>query len=169
MTTDPKPKRNRILAIDPGTEQSAFVLWDETDTEFGPLIDKGIWPNAELPPLIASNYHDHLAIEMIASYGMPVGKTTFETCLWIGMFLFPSIADDACIIQADFRNLLIYRKDVKMCLCGSTKAKDSNIRQALIDRYGEPGTKKEPGILYGVKKDIWAALAVATYYQDMRL
>jgi len=168
MIPDPKPKKNRILAIDPGTEQSAFVLWGEKD-EFGPLIDSGIWPNDEIPPYIASNYHDHLAIEMIASYGMPVGKTTFETCLWIGMFLLTSIEDDAHIIRADFRQHLVYRKDVKLHLCGTTKAKDSNIRQALIDRYGEPGTKKNPGILYGVKKDIWSALAVAVYYQDTKI
>ena len=49
---------------------------------------------------------------------------------------------------------------------GQTKAKDSNIRQAIMDRYGSTreaaiGTKKNPQELYGVSKDIWAALGVA--------
>jgi len=55
----------------------------------------------------------------------------------------------------------VYRKEVKIYLCGSMKAKDPNIRQALIDRLGDPGTKKNPGPTYGVKSHAWSALAVA--------
>ena len=48
------------------------------------------------------------------------------------------------------------------------RAKDSNIRQALIDKYGKPGTKKDPNLFYNdseqkVSKDIWSALAVLDY------
>lgn len=160
----PDPKQNRVLAIDPGPEKSAWALWDKTLET--PLIDSGIWNNEDIPAYIASKYHTHLAIEMIASYGMPVGKTVFETCLWIGMFLFPQIGDDAFCVNEDFQKYLVYRKDIKLHLCGSVRAKDSNIRQALIDRFGEPGTKKSPGLLHGVKKDIWSALAVAVFYSD---
>jgi hypothetical protein len=98
----------------------------------------------------------HLVIEMVASYGMPVGKEIFETVLAIGQ-----------MVEAwRGQHTLIYRKDVKMHLCGSMKAKDSNIRQALIDRHGEPGTKNSPGATYGISKDVWSALAVATTYHD---
>lgn len=49
-------------------------------------------------------------------------------------------------------------------------AKDKNIRQALIDRYGVVGTKKNPGFFYvnGTKfaKDMWQAMAVAVTYFD---
>ena len=66
---------------------------------------------------------------------------------------------------------MIYRKDVKLHLCGSPRAKDSNIRQALIDRFGPGkekaiGLKKTPGPLYGVKSHVWAALAVAVTHLD---
>ena len=54
---------------------------------------------------------------------------------------------------------------VKSHLCHSAKANDSNIRQALIDRWGGDqvaiGRKKAPGPLYGFSGDMWAALAVA--------
>ena len=93
---------------------------------------------------------------------MSVGQTVFETCVWIGRF--KEIAE-AQNIKVDY----IYRKDEKMNLCYSMKAKDSNIRQALIDSFGVVGTKKNPGWFYGFKKDIWAAYAVGITYLDMYL
>lgn len=77
---------------------------------------------------------------MIASYGMPVGKEVFETCLWIGRFTELAILQG---IDVEY----IYRKEEKMNLCQSMKAKDSNIRQALIDRFGVVGTKKSPRLV----------------------
>ncbi len=77
---------------------------------------------------------------MIASYGMAVGQTVFETCKWIGRF--EELAFSKQIITK-----FIYRKDEKVNLCHSMKAKDSNIRQALIDRFGEVGTKKKPRLV----------------------
>ncbi len=151
----------KILAIDPGATQSAYVVYDE-----GTIVRCGILENHKmLAEIDQMCIIDHLAIEMIASYGMAVGKDVFETCLWIGRF-----------IQAweDDLYTKVYRKDVKMHLCQSMRAKDSNIRQAIIDRY-EPtgggktpqiGTKKEPGPLYGVSKDIWAALGVAITFEE---
>jgi len=51
-------------------------------------------------------------------------------------------------------------------LCGSVRAKDSNIRQALIDRVGPQGKKHSPGPTYGLAKHDWAALAIAIYVSD---
>lgn len=55
------------------------------------------------------------------------------------------------------------------------KAKDSNIRQALIDRYAKhdfkngKGVKKNPDTFYGVSKDVWQAIAVGvTYYELLK-
>jgi hypothetical protein len=62
---------------------------------------------------------------------------------------------------------LVYRKDVKLLLCGSPRAKDANIRQALLDLLGPQGTKAKPGPTYGVKSHAWAALGVAVTAQAM--
>ncbi len=147
-----------ILAIDPGTEKSAYVFWS---TKGGYIRNKGILQNEVMLDYAAGLRCDLLAIEMIASYGMSVGKEVFETCVWIGRFIQGNPLTDYT---------LVYRKDVKMHICGTTKAKDGNIRQALIDRFGGRekalGKKKAPGPLYGVAKDIWAALGVAITVHD---
>ena len=57
--------------------------------------------------------------------------------------------------------MLVYRQDVKQFLCHSARAKDGNIRQAIIDRLGPPGVKSAPGVTYGISKHLWSALAVA--------
>ena len=102
-----------------------------------------------------------LAIEMIASYGMPVGREVFETCVWIGRMVQVSHDPDNVV--------LVYRQAVKLHLCGTPRAKDSNIRQALLDLYPRTGggktpqigTKALPGPLYGVTSHAWPALGVA--------
>ena len=60
----------------------------------------------------------------------------------------------------------LYRKDIKLHLCNSVKAKDSNIIQALKDRFGDKGTAKKKGYFYGFSKDIWQAMAVGVTYLD---
>jgi hypothetical protein len=102
---------------------------------------------------------DEVVIEMVASYGMAVGASVFETCVTIGRFvqLFSRLPVS-----------MMYRKDVKMHLCNSMRAKDANIRQALLDRLGPQGTKKNPGPTFGVSKDIWSALACAVTFADTK-
>ena len=133
-----------ILAIDPGTIQSAFVLWDADQKE---IKEKGIVKNPDLIAYIEKDNADDTVIEMVASYGMAVGKEVFETCVWVGRFYQAS----ACPVH------LLYRREVKMFLCGNMRAKDANIRQALLDMLGKDVCK-------GVSKDVWAALAVAVTY-----
>ena len=139
-----------ILALDPGTFSTGYIAWD------GGVIECGELPNDEVVTRLKLNVvggASLCAIEMIASYGMAVGKETFETCVWIGRFM------EASRIPV----IRCFRKDIKLHLCGTTKAKDANIRQALIDKHGAPGTKKQPGKTYGVSGHVWAALAVADY------
>jgi len=153
----------RLLAIDPGPVESAYVLYDTTRRT--PItFAKG--SNYNMREVLLSRHlaEDLVVIEMIASYGMAVGAEVFETCVWIGRF----------IEATDSPRRRIFRRDVKLHLCGSARAKDSNIRQALIDRYGPGkdaaiGRKASPGVLYGIKADVWAALAVAVTAADTLL
>lgn len=148
-----------ILAIDPGNELSA---WCELEGGRLRRSDK-VSNDVLLASLRGAAAHawkpDLLAVEMIASYGMPVGREVFDTCLWIGRFT-------EAWENLGGKTQLIYRRDVKLFHCESVRATDANIRAALIDRYGPGkvkaiGTKKAPGPLYGLKGDEWSALAVA--------
>lgn len=148
-----------ILAIDPGNEYSAFV---EMDQGYKPIRFAKL-PNDKMRSVVAEAEDDTVVIEMIGHYGsgMPVGTTVFDTCIWIGRFT--EIAGAVTYIK---------RKTIAAEICGTVKAKDSNVRQALIDRfapgisnYGK-GTKKDPGWFYGFSADVWQAYAVGVTYLD---
>lgn len=143
-----------ILAIDPGTLESGWVMLID-----GNVSESGVCKNEDMLETVKC-WRGALAIEMIASYGMPVGREVFETCVWIGRFVQAYRWPD--------RAEMIYRRDVKLHLCGTPKAKDGNIRQALIDLIGPQGVKKSPGPTYGVKSHAWAALAVAATALNLR-
>jgi len=147
-----------VLAIDPGNKVSAFVVWNSKTKK---IYDKGIVENLQMLAIIESfQYHiEELLIEMIASYGMPVGAEVFETCIWISRYYQKSF-------DCYGTPKLVYRKDIKMHHCLSNTAKDSNIIQALKDKYGDKGTKKNPGIFYEFKDDIWQAFALASYWTE---
>lgn len=82
-----------ILAIDPGNIESGIVVIRERDLK--PLVAEKITNEELLDNLLMDRYErleeteyiSHVAIEMIASYGMAVGKSVFETCVWIGRFI----------------------------------------------------------------------------------
>lgn len=142
------------MAIDPGTYQSAVAVLDVN----GKLSWAAIYDNQDLlnKLKLEEDLQCDVAIEMIQSYGMPVGREIFETCVWIGRF-------SQVLYDKGLDPQFYSRTKVKSYVTGSAKAKDKDVRQAMILRYG--GTKKgEP--LAGVTKDMWAALAVATYHKD---
>ena len=156
-----------IIAIDPGNIQSGYVVVEHNGETITRVIERGKVDNEKLYITLQCYEHYDLAIEMIESMGMPVGKDVFDNCVWIGRFL--EFADHITI-GGPYQ--YIYRNEEKMMLCGTMKAKDVNIRQALADRFapGQPnkgkGTKKNPGFFYGFKDDIWQAFAVAVTYFD---
>ena len=153
-----------LLAIDPGPVVCGWVLYDTVDMRViesrkEDLIEDtlAMLRNRRTPDGIHINA---VCCEMIASYGMAVGETVFETCVWIGRIV------EACAAHG-IKVRRIKRQPIKLHLCGSPRAKDANVSQALRDKLGEPGTKKSPGPTYGVSKHAWAALAVAVYAAEV--
>jgi hypothetical protein len=138
-----------ILAIDPGTTISGWCILRPDDS-----IDAGVSDNEGLLYGLPGMPADLLAIEVFEARGMPIGHESIETILYTGM-----------LMQAwPGTPIRVKRSEVKRHLCGSLKAKDANVRQAIIDRYGGSaaiGRKATPGPLYGVTSHAWAALAVA--------
>ena len=138
-----------LIGIDPGPRESAFVVWG------GDRVVRACdMANAELAEYLDSA-SSPVACEWIESFGMAVGREVFETVFAIGTF------------SQHARLRLVPRRDVKMHLCQSVRAKDGNIRQALIDRFGSVGTRKNPGPLFGISNHRWAALAVAVTAFDV--
>lgn len=151
-----------ILAIDPGPTESAFLTL-ESGLHIGEF---GVLPNGVLLERLGgefwsvdpSRYHLQLVIEQIRGYGITAGNETFDTCWWSGRF------------YERFRGAvaMLPRKTIATHLCGHARPGDKFIRQALIDRLGGPGMKRQPGPTYGVTSHVWAALAVAVTWYDMQ-
>jgi len=174
-----------ILAIDPGTRQSGWVVWDgKTILSCGKEENEIVLKLCE-----AHSVATRCVLEMVGSYGtgLAMGKDIYTTCIWLGEF------KHAFGRQ---RTEVIVRQAVKAHLCGSAKAKDSNVRQAIIDRFGGEaavdreklcgkrknkshdetcvlchgtGIEREAGPLAAVHADIWSALALAMTWWDTRV
>jgi Holliday junction resolvasome RuvABC endonuclease subunit len=152
-----------ILAIDPGNTQSAFVLYDATTERV--LAKRKVDNELALVALHGEGETlrraEHLAIEMAESFGAKVWSQVFTTVLWTGRFIEAWSARGLPFA-------LVTRRQVKMQLCGSGKAKDGQIRNCLIERWGGAdvalGSKAEPGPLRGVTADCWQALAIGVVF-----
>ena len=157
----------KILAFDPGNVETAYCL---IDTETRKPIEFAKVPNGEALRYLYNQFDeeiDAVVIEMVASYGMAVGASVFQTCVMIGRL---TEAAKYTGREVDY----IYRIEEKTVICHDSKAKDANIRQALIDRFAQhdfkngKGTKKNPDWFYGFRADMWSAYAIAVTYLDMQ-
>lgn len=151
----------KIIGIDPGNIYSAYCVIRTEDLR---PIDFGKVENNELRSYLMGegmNGVEKAAIEMVASYGMPVGREVFDTCRWIGRF------EEMLVRRTGIAPTLIFRQQEKLHICHSPKANDATIRRALIDRFATHdmkngrGTKKNPDWFYGISKDMWSAYSVA--------
>ena len=155
-----------VYGVDPGPKQSGLVRLGPN----GEVLEARVLSNDELLHYLwtAPEAAGTLVLEQIAAMGMAVGAEVFETCFWSGRFV------EAWDGPWD----RVTRVQVKVALCGNVRAKDPNIRQALIDRYGgaaaaqraTKGTKKQPrkpaGALAAVTSHCWSALSVAVVWRD---
>lgn len=155
----------RLLAIDPGNIHTGFCLMDEN---YRPHC-KGKILNAAMLEFITEHAVeiDQIAVEMIASYGMAVGAEVFETCVMIGKI-------ELLAQQLGIPVERVKRIESKQFICFDSRAKDANIRRALIDRFAQhdlargTGTKKRPDWFYGFAGDMWSAFAVGVVFFDKR-
>ncbi len=150
-----------VFGIDPGSKKSGYVIFDGTnilgkgELENEEIIKKMDDADEELPEVIT------VAIEQIRGYGLVCGDDTFDTCEWGGHY-----ARYAMTLGCSVR--MIPRKEIKKHLCGNTTTNDKYVRQALIDRLGEQGSKKNPGPTFGIAGHTWAALAVCVTCYDKK-
>jgi len=146
------------LAIDPGPVRSALVLYDAKAGLCSHYLQPNDWVLEFLRAYDAA-LDDVLVIERVASFGMPVGAEIFSTCIESGRFYQEWT-------RRKLRAEWMTRVEVKLAITGQPRAKDGNIRQALIDRFGGPQAVKKGGPLYKVAGDSWSALAVACAWAD---
>lgn len=155
-----------VMAIDPGTFESAWVKFQR-----GVPVAFGKDANATVLRKVRAYVAPgaQIVCEQIESYGMAVGREVFETVRWAGRF-------EQTFLGWDDRNgegwHYLPRRAVKLEICGQPRAKDANIRAALIDLYGGKeaaiGRKATPGPLYGMSGDVWAALAVGITWMRLQ-
>lgn len=160
----------RVLGIDPGNVYSAYCLIDGgtlRPLDFGKLENEAL--RRYLREEISFAEEDRGAIEMVASYGMAVGREVFDTCRWIGRY------EEVLVRKLYVPPTLIFRREEKLHICHDSRAKDTNIRRALIDRFAThdlkngKGTKKDPDWYYGFSADVWMAYAVALVMAETKL
>ena len=153
------------IGIDPGPEESAVVAITET----GEVVRKGQYVEntgmeARLKGLRCElKATCRIAVEDFAPYGKHLGQESMATIRWIGVFEY------VCHAKR------IDRPTIKLALCDVRSAKDSDVRDALVHKYGPGkatavGRKATPGPLYGITGHLWPALAVAVVLaqQDRR-
>jgi len=151
----------RIIGIDPGPATSG---WVEINTA-GQVVAATEYANDDVcRKLFEYNPGDLIAIEDFTPYGKSLGQESMATIKWVGEFRQFCKHDGLHYIE-------IPRPEVKLHHCDCRTAKDSDVRDAMIHRYGPGkdcaiGLKKSPGPLYGIKTHLWPALAVALVALD---
>jgi hypothetical protein len=149
-----------LLAIDPGTTESAWVA---VCTEPGVPIEHAKESNDKLLDTLRHSPEKRIYLEQIQSYGMPVGREVFQTVELCGRIKEIFWTKQVTVID-------VPRRDVKLFWCNSPRAKDGNIRAAILERFGGKekaiGRKAHPGPLYGIHADEWQALAIALMHVE---
>lgn len=121
-----------ILAIDPGLNESAYCLLD------GEVVQTDTLPNAKmrerLDPSRSWREDLTLVVEWMQPHGMATPQSMMDTAVELGRMIE--------VWALPFEKMS--RDRVKAIICGSSRAKDGNVRQALIDRWGGEDAVKGP-------------------------
>ena len=157
-----------ILAIDPGDEKTAVCVIDTETLKpvHFTISDNWYYESYLLMEIVKMYKIDIVAIEMISSYGMSVGRHVFDTCVWIGRFI-QMLKKHSCNY--------VYRYEEKKHILGQISGNDKMIRRALIDRFAVhdfktgKGVRNNPDFFHGFKKDVWAAYAVGLTFIETKM
>ena len=151
-----------ILAIDPGTTQSAWVLLDgsrilgaaiEDNAEVLALLRAWHSPASDVSPLSA------VAIERIEPrYGLRMGWETIQTCELVG-----ALTEAARPLPVALLRRSAILPHLGVAARGSA---DPGVRAALMDRWGGVQSVRKGGPLAGIKTHLWAALSVAVSFVE---
>jgi len=161
-----------ILAIDPGPEKSGYIFLSLNMHNSFKIIDKEHIYNYNIFNIILNKCAIYgkieVVIETIVTYGNTMSQDTIDTAIFAGRFY--QFSNDLKL-----KTTFIKRPDVQLNLCKTTRAKRSNMKQAIKDRFGEFGTKKNPQRLYKLKErlekgkieHLWSALELGITYVDI--
>lgn len=147
----PPPPGGNLLAIDPGSQRSAWVGFRD-----GQAQTWGIDPNARMGSRIAAAlaYEMMIAVEYPYPRGQMMTYEIVQTIEAIGRMT-------ASVMESEL--IRVNRDDVKLYLLNQRRGTDSQIRSAIVELWGGKdlaiGKKASPGRFYGMKADMWQALA----------
>lgn len=158
-----------IISYDCGNEETGWVVYNVNTKK---LLYKNKEKNEEMfkktEYFISNLKIKKVGLEYPSSYGMPVNQTLLDTCTIIGILI-------EKFKKVGIETELIFRKTVKMHLCGSVRAKDGAVNSRVQEKFGFDHTIKKPNDFYwneNIEKyggarycqnDQYAALAVLCY------
>ena len=124
-----------ILCIDPGSRTTGWVILEPRHGPLPGLADHGNTTTAEFLKRLRSDPDLDLTaavIEHVGHYGtgMPAGADVFDTCMLSGRMQEILESGRGVAIEK------IRRQTIKTHLCCRATANKSNVRQAVIDRWG---------------------------------
>lgn len=184
-------KENVILAIDPGTTQSAYAMIREDYS----IISAAKVGNEELLTLVKGGEYDALVVEFMEARTLnadtkalkagkrprlqKIGKETYTTCRWIGRFEQVAVERGkpvSDVYRSEEKNRLIPTKKNRLQPLPEPvpKSADAQIRAALIRRFAKHDMKNGKGratckdTFYGFRDDMWSAFAVGVVHLDKR-
>ena len=159
-----------IICFDPGNELTGWCVYGVQEKI---LLYKHKENNLDVLKkfeLFSKKYKIlKVGIEYPSSYGLAaVGQTLFDTCTFFGILIQLSL-------NYGIKPELVFRKSIKMFLCNSVRAKDSEVNLRVREYVGEDNTIKNPNLFYWneeVKEnegypysnnDIYASIALLLY------
>lgn len=146
-----------LLAIDPGSAESGCVLvaYDPDQPE---ILAAGTYPNGLVLRALREAGEDLLClVEDFVASGQPQGLHTTKTPEQIGRFREALEGRGVELHRMKRSDVLRYLGVVRQ----KGKTTDSLVSLNLRERYGEKGTKKAPGLLYGLAGHSWQAMGLA--------